>query len=66
MSAPAEPWEQRLAAAWRLFNEESGAEFVASVQLLVAELPVGDAVGLFELACANDSTGHPEEAVPLY
>ena len=66
LSTSNEPWEKRLASAWLSLNEESSAEFVAQMQSLVAELPPGDAVGLFELACAQDSTGHSEQAVPLY
>ena len=66
MSTTNEPWEQRLASAMRSLDEVSGAEFVAQMQSLVTELPSGDAVGLCELGCAQDSTGHPEQAVPLY
>ena len=33
---------------------------------LVAELPSDDPVGLFELGCSNDSTGHSVLAVPMY
>ena len=36
------------------------------MQKLVEELPEGDAIGLFELACSQDSTGHSDLAVPLY
>ena len=34
--------------------------------MLTAELPPGSAIGLFERASAEDSTGHPNSAVPLY
>jgi len=37
-------------------------DFRAAMQRLVAERPPGDPVGLFELASAFDSTGHPEPA----
>ena len=36
------------------------------MDVLVAELPAASAVGLFERASAQDSTGHPDSAVPLY
>jgi tetratricopeptide (TPR) repeat protein len=59
-------WEQRMADLWVTIDDHDPAEFVASVQALAAELSPGDAIALFELASANDSTGHGEEAVPLY
>ena len=43
-------WEQRLAELWASLDE----------------LPEDDAVGLFERAAAQDSTGHSDRAVPLY
>lgn len=48
-------WEQRLAALWATIDQQ-----------LVAELPVDDAVGIFEWAASLDSTGHSDRAVPLY
>jgi len=39
---------------------------VDQIELLVAELPLGSAVGSFERASAQDSTGHPDLAIPLY
>nr|WP_255578437.1 tetratricopeptide repeat protein [Deinococcus sp. KSM4-11] len=33
---------------------------------MAAERPDGDAAALFERACAQDSTGHADRAVPLY
>jgi tetratricopeptide (TPR) repeat protein len=62
-------WEDRVAAAWATFDdyaEEDAAEFRAVIDALVAELPDGDPLGLFERACAWDSTGHSDKAVPLY
>ena len=41
-------------------------DFLARVQALTTELPPGDAIALFELASANDSTGHAQQAAPLY
>ncbi|MCS0605131.1 tetratricopeptide repeat protein [Streptomyces sp. LP11] len=64
-------WEDRVAAAWAAFDagaypRERAAEFRALIDALVAELPAGSPLGPFEQACAWDSTGHSDRAVPLY
>jgi hypothetical protein len=59
-------WEQRLGDAWATLDERAEAEFLALIGALVEELPPGSATGMFEKACAFDSTGHPDLAVPLY
>jgi tetratricopeptide (TPR) repeat protein len=59
-------WEQRLADLWAAVDDHDPDDFLARVQALTGELPPGDPIALFELASANDSTGHPEEAAPLY
>ncbi|MGW2747659.1 tetratricopeptide repeat protein [Streptomyces sp. NPDC001450] len=62
-------WEDRVTAAWATFDEypeERAAEFRAVIDELVAELPEGSALAPFEQACAWDSTGHSDKAVPLY
>ncbi|WP_030249672.1 MULTISPECIES: tetratricopeptide repeat protein [unclassified Streptomyces] len=64
-------WEDRVAALWARFDdyaeaEEDEARFRAEVDALVAELPEGSPLGVFEQACAWDSTGHSDKAVPLY
>jgi hypothetical protein len=59
-------WEQRLAGAWASIDQLSEAEFLALIDGLAAELSSDSAVGAFERACAFDSTGHPDRAVPLY
>ncbi|WP_280723456.1 tetratricopeptide repeat protein [Kitasatospora sp. MAA4] len=59
-------WEERVAALWATIDDHEGEEFFAKVQALAGELPEGDARALFELACANDSTGHSDRAAPLY
>ena len=51
---------------WRAIDDHEPAEFVAEIERLVAELPPGSAAGLFERGAAQDSTGHPDLAVPLY
>lgn len=65
-------WERRLAAAWASLDERDEqderdeAEFRALIDALAAELPEGSAIADFERACAYDSTGHSDLAVPLY
>jgi Tetratrico peptide repeat len=59
-------WEQRIAVLWGAIDDYDGPEFRAQVEALAAELPEGDGIGRFEVAAANDSTGRPEHAAPLY
>lgn len=58
-------WEQRLADLWASLDELPEGEFLTRMERLTDERP-GDAIALFELAGALDSTGHPDRAVPLY
>ena len=66
MSSTVDSWERRMAELWASLPQQEPARFREMVAELVAELPAGDATGLFELACAQDSTGHSDLAVPLY
>ncbi|MEU1038957.1 tetratricopeptide repeat protein [Streptomyces sp. NPDC005551] len=62
-------WEKRVASAWATFDdydEARAADFRAVIDELVAELPDDSPVRPFEQACAWDSTGHSDRAVPLY
>lgn len=60
-------WELRLADAWASLDQYADErEFRALIDGLVAELPEGSAVADFERACAFDSTGAPDQAVPRY
>ena len=59
-------WESRLAGAWARLDELDEADFLALIDKLASELPDGSAVAAFERACAFDSTGHSDRAVPLY
>ncbi len=64
-------WEDRVAALWARSDdydqeEEGEARFRAEVDALVAELPDDSPLGPFEQACAWDSTGRSDKAVPLY
>ncbi len=59
-------WEKRLAAVWATLDDRDEEQFIAAINDLVAELPAESAIGPFERACAFDSTGHSDLAVPLY
>lgn len=62
-------WEDRVTAAWASLDDypqERAHEFRALIDALVAELPDDSPLGPFERACAWDSTGHSDKAVPLY
>nr|AIA11137.1 Tetratrico peptide repeat [uncultured bacterium] len=59
-------WEKRMAALWAAIDQHEPEDFLARIAALSAERPAGDAIAAFELASANDSTGHPEAAAPLY
>ncbi|MET7684490.1 tetratricopeptide repeat protein [Streptomyces sp. NPDC005423] len=62
-------WEDRVTAAWAAFDDHAGedaAGFRAVIDALAAEVPDDSPLGLFERACAWDSTGHSDRAVPLY
>jgi tetratricopeptide (TPR) repeat protein len=59
-------WEKKVADLWQAIDGYAPDQFVAQLELLVAGLPPGDAIGLFERASAQDSTGHPDTAIALY
>jgi hypothetical protein len=65
-------WEQRSARAWAQIEDyeargETGeAEFRELIGALADELPPGSPLAAFERAGAWDSTGHSDQAVPLY
>jgi hypothetical protein len=59
-------WESRIARLWASIDAHEPDEFVRRVEALARELPEGSGVALFERACAQDSTGHSDRAVPLY
>jgi hypothetical protein len=59
-------YDRRSDALWAAMDEYDEEAFRARIEELVAELPAGSAVAEFERACAFDSTGHPDRAVPLY
>lgn len=47
-------------------DQLEGAEFLARMEVLVAERPADDPDALFERAASLDSMGHSGRAVPLY
>jgi tetratricopeptide (TPR) repeat protein len=63
---PDPAWESEVAALWEAFDHVDAATFVVRLEALAARLPADNAVAPFERACAQDSTGHSDRAVPLY
>ncbi|WP_329117503.1 tetratricopeptide repeat protein [Streptomyces sp. NBC_01465] len=59
-------WEQRIVDAYASIDSYEDNDFRAAIDKLVAELPEGSPIGIFERAAALDSTGHSDLAVPLY
>ena len=47
-------WEKRNTELWMAIDDYAADEFVARVDGLVAELPPGSAIGLFERGAARD------------
>ena len=63
---PTNDYDRRSEAVWATIDEYDEEVFRAKIEELVAGLPAGSGVAAFERACAFDSTGHPDQAVPLY
>lgn len=59
-------WERRVADVWASVDQHSDEDLRAAIEALAAERPPDDAAALFERACAQDSTGRSDLAVPLY
>ena len=59
-------YDRRLEELWASIDDLDAETFRAKIDELVAELPADSPVAVFERACAFDSTGHPDRAVPLY
>lgn len=66
MAAFSPDWEARLAEIWNQLDKLDAIRFLEEMRQITEELPAGHPVGLFEMAAAYDSTGHPREAVDLY
>ena len=65
---PVQDWEKRIGDAWASIDdyEDREADFRAVIDSLAGELPDSDPIAAFERACAWDSTGRSDRAVPLY
>jgi len=59
-------YDRRSEELWASIDDYDEELFRAKIEELVAELPGDGAVAAFERACAFDSTGHPDRAVPFY
>ncbi|GIG71050.1 tetratricopeptide repeat protein [Phytomonospora endophytica] len=59
-------WETRNDEIWASIDDHEPADFRALVGEHAAELGDDHPIALFERACAWDSTGHSDKAVPLY
>jgi hypothetical protein len=60
-------YDRRSEALWATIDEYDDEDaFRAKVDELVAELPSDSPIASFERACAWDSTGHSDRAIPLY
>jgi tetratricopeptide (TPR) repeat protein len=57
---------RRVAAIFAAIDDYKEQYFIAEIDALAAELPAEDPDGLFHRACAQDSWGHSDRAVPLY
>nr|WP_315029120.1 tetratricopeptide repeat protein [uncultured Chryseobacterium sp.] len=59
-------WETQLQSIWQKLGTIANGEFIQQIKDHVALIPDFPAIADFEVACALDSTGHEEEAEPLY
>ncbi|HTW04201.1 MAG TPA: tetratricopeptide repeat protein [Streptosporangiaceae bacterium] len=57
---------RRAAALFATIDDHEEQDFIAAIDELAAELPAGDPDGLFHRACARDSWGHSDQAIPGY
>jgi tetratricopeptide (TPR) repeat protein len=62
----ADDYDRRSDALWAAIDEYDEDVFRDKVEELVTDLPTDSPIAAFERACAFDSTGHPDRAVPLY
>ena len=59
-------WDQRVTDLWASMDEHREEDFLAQMESLIAELPADSPIATFERASALDSTGHSDQAAPLY
>lgn len=66
-TVPSHDWEQRVAALWDSYGDDTEpVGFRARMAELAAELPAGHPRALFELASASDATDEEAEAAAYY
>lgn len=65
-NAPSPEWEAEVEKLWAAANQLDPQELHAQIDTLANELAEGHPVAVFERASAFDSTGHSDQAVPLY
>jgi tetratricopeptide (TPR) repeat protein len=63
---PLTDYDRRSAELWASIDEYDKETFLARIEDLVGKLPEDSSIAAFERACALDSTGHSDRAVPLY
>lgn len=61
-----ENWEILLQSIWQKLGTISNEEFILQIENHIKLLTDSQAIADFEMACAFDSTGHEQEAEPLY
>jgi tetratricopeptide (TPR) repeat protein len=61
-----ENWEDQLQCIWQKLGTINNEEFILQVKNHATLLTDSQAIADFEMACAFDSTGHEQEAEPLY
>lgn len=66
MTEPSPQWEKRNDELWASIDQHEPERFRELIDEHAATLPPGGGVAAFERACAFDSTGHSDRAVPLY
>ena len=59
-------WDVRMESLWAAMDQYPEAAFLQAHEQLVGELPAGSAIASFERGGAQDSTGHPEQAIAHY
>lgn len=62
----ANEYDGRSEALWATIDDYGEEPFRAKIEELVAGLPADSAIAPFERACAFDSSGHSDRAIPLY
>lgn len=55
-----------VAAIFTAIDSYAEETFISEIDALAARLPANDPDGLFHKACARDSWGHSDKAIPLY